>query len=542
MSLRPDLALLRIPPFPGHRAGALARPGTSACDPAELVSALNRERVGGQFWGKEAVLPDGTGLVLAPQTSAQLSEMLALAGTMQTVILECPGVRAPAGHAAVAATSDPWSLARRASEIWAGAGHELAPIAAWAGTSVRLFGDGAYARCVRDPLGVVAQTVSQWAYASPYDTAPCGALEAVALLGAWRNLIDRNKRIAAVHGVARWKRVTLDAMLWDGTGPVRHMNRVVEQGCSDRAVALWKSHTPRARLAGLEAQGVQLAEIEDGFIRSIGLGANCVPPLSAIVDFAGIYFDPSGHSDLEQLLEHSEIDSTLCQRASALRARLVDTSISKYGIGGTSVIRQHNAGRRVLVTGQVEDDRSIISGGSGTANLQLLERARALEPDAWLVYKPHPDVEAGHREGLVPAAQALRFADEVASNAPIIPLIESADALHVITSLAGFEALLRGKPVTTHGVPFYAGWGLTRDLAPVSPRRTRRRSLDQLVAATLILYPRYLDPVTRLPCPPEVLVERMAVGDSRVSSPLVFLRELQGKVQHAWAQLTGGAR
>jgi capsular polysaccharide export protein len=84
------------------------------------------------------------------------------------------------------------------------------------------------------------------------------------------------------------------------------------------------------------------------------------------------------------------------------------------------------------------------------------------------------------------------------------------DAVHVLTSLAGFEALLRGRAVTCHGTPFYAGWGLTRDLAPVPARRGRALTLDALVAGVLILYPRYLDPVSGLPCPPEVLVERMA--------------------------------
>ena len=36
-----------------------------------------------------------------------------------------------------------------------------------------------------------------------------------------------------------------------------------------------------------------------------------------------------------------------------------------------------------------------------------------------------------------------------------------------MTSLMGFEALLRGIPVTTLGTPFYAGWGLTTDLGPI---------------------------------------------------------------------------
>ncbi len=82
-----------------------------------------------------------------------------------------------------------------------------------------------------------------------------------------------------------------------------------------------------------------------------------------------------------------------------------------------------------------------------------------------------------------------------------------------MTSLLGFEALLRGMPVTCLGTPFYAGWGLTRDLAPVPPwRRAQAVSLAALAHATLIAYPRYCDPVTRLPCPAEVVVDRLAAG------------------------------
>jgi capsular polysaccharide export protein len=104
------------------------------------------------------------------------------------------------------------------------------------------------------------------------------------------------------------------------------------------------------------------------------------------------------------------------------------------------------------------------------------------------------------------------------------------DEVHVNTSLAGFEALLREKGVTTYGVPFYAGWGLTRDLGPVPARRTARRSLDELVAATLLMYPRYLDPVSGLPCPAEIIVARLSSDEDRGLGLLVGMRRLQGKV------------
>lgn len=110
-------------------------------------------------------------------------------------------------------------------------------------------------------------------------------------------------------------------------------------------------------------------------------------------------------------------------------------------------------------------------------------------------------------------------------------LLDRVDAVHVLTSLTGFEALLRGRDVTCHGVPFYAGWGLTRDLAPVPTRRGRQRTLAELVAAVLIVYPRYLDPVTGLPCPPEVLISRMTDGtDHNRLSWVTRLRKLQGKL------------
>ena len=74
-------------------------------------------------------------------------------------------------------------------------------------------------------------------------------------------------------------------------------------------------------------------------------------------------------------------------------------------------------------------------------------------------------------------------------------LLSSVDEVHVLTSLAGFEALLRWKKVTCYGQPFYAGWGLTDDI--VTPvRRTRRLTLDELVAGALILYPTYVSRVT----------------------------------------------
>ena len=157
-----------------------------------------------------------------------------------------------------------------------------------------------------------------------------------------------------------------------------------------------------------------------------------------------------------------------------------------------------------------------------------------------IVYKPHPDVEAGLRPGAIAERDLAPLADAVARHADPVALIDACDEVWTMTSLLGFEALLRGKPVTTLGAPFYAGWGLTRDLGTVPERRLRlpdgsRRQpvpLWQLAHAALIAYPRYYDPVTRRPCPPEVAAERLANGPIPAPSPL---NRLLAKAQGALA-------
>ena len=293
-----------------------------------------------------------------------------------------------------------------------------------------------------------------------------------------------------------------------------------------------RSRASAELVAAAEAQQIALVEVEDGFLRSQGLGADCVPPLSITVDRLGAYFDPSGPTELELLLQNGHIDEALLERARRLRRVIVEAGLGKYEAAGTQTQLERPGGERrhVLVAGQVEDDRAVELGGCGVvSNLELLSRVRADVGDAYIIYKPHPDVAAGHRRGAIPEAQCLQYADRVIANEPISSLIEMADAVHVNTSLAGFEALMREKPVTTHGVPFYAGWGLTRDLGTVPKRRNAPRTLDEMVAAVLLMYPRYLDPVSGLPCPAEIIAERLTNGMGSAGL-LVTMRRLQGRI------------
>ncbi len=242
-----------------------------------------------------------------------------------------------------------------------------------------------------------------------------------------------------------------------------------------------------------DAQRYRLFRIEDGFLRSVGLGADLVRPMSWVVDDVGIYFDATRPSRLENLLRSTEFSEDLLTRAALLREMIVSSRLSKYNLSGRSWQKPRMDKPIVLVTGQVETDASLAFGAPGIrSNLGLLKAVRDARPEAYVVYKPHPDVVAGMRKVGVGEECAEQFCDEVVTDAPINDVLDVADEVHVMTSLTGFEALLRGKTVFCYGLPFYAGWGLTQDVLTCS-RRNRQLSLDQLVAATLLLYPVYFD-------------------------------------------------
>ncbi|MCP4449435.1 MAG: capsular polysaccharide biosynthesis protein [Myxococcales bacterium] len=245
--------------------------------------------------------------------------------------------------------------------------------------------------------------------------------------------------------------------------------------------------------------GIQPWCMEDGFLRSVGLGSDMDAPASLVVDQEGIYFDPSTPSELESILQTTNFAEPLLEKARHLRGRLLASGLSKYNVGDTERSLPIEADDKivVLVPGQVEDDASIQLGCFDIAtNLGLLEAARAARPGAYIIFKPHPDVLSGNRCGNIPKEQALVVCDHVEEKASLAQCLRVANEVHVMTSLVGFEALLRGLDVHTYGQPFYSGWGLTTDRHPVS-RRTRKLSLDALVAGTYLLYPRYLNRATQ---------------------------------------------
>ena len=541
----------------------------------ELVS----RQAGGSWWCSPE-LPAGEGIALVAAGGSGSSPSAAILRTMlaaalaenaphKLVILAPDRVSfrdlfadaAARGAAIVTWPVDPWTAITRAKRVYA-AGGETGFFSLLAGRAVRCFNNCFYsgwgvtiddARVSQRPFRRTVDEIFAGAclvatrYLDPYRKAAASFEQISATLAEWRKIEAANRCVAVLVGMSFWKRRrTADFFRSTADPPVfRRTTKGALSAARARpggSVAVWASRIPAGLADAAARHQTRLIRVEDGFVRSVGLGSNFVPSASLVLDSRGMHYDPNGRSDLELLLLEAEFDAALIARAGNLIDQLVARGITKYNLGASALefpALEFPAGRRrILVPGQVEDDLSVrLGGGDIRGNLDLLGRVRAANPDAFILYKPHPDVEAGHRIGAVSDRLATEFADLVVRDVPTAALLSQIDELHTLTSLAGFEALLRRRRVVVYGRPFYAGWGLTVDVMAID--RGRRLAVEELVAGALILYPRYLDPVTRLPCPPEIVLERFDTPGLWRPGPLVLGRQIQGLVGRGWSRFSG---
>ncbi len=339
-----------------------------------------------------------------------------------------------------------------------------------------------------------------------------------------------------IYNFTRWRRSFVTYFL----GPdakVKFVNKLDSRLLEDFGnidagrikLLVWSSKLTDKIQAFSEQNNLDLYLMEDGFLRSVGLGSEGAKPLSLIIDKTGIYYDATRPSDLENLLNEANFDEELLARAKTICEQIVSLRLSKYNVGDSGQLFFPEGKKIILVPGQVETDASIAKGSPHIkTNEALLKAVRNDNPDAYIVYKPHPDVLVGRRIGHL-EHQASQFYDQVITNFSIIYLFDHIDEVHTMSSLSGFEALLRGKKVVTYGLPFYAGWGLTEDKL-ICERRKRRLTLDELVAATLIIYPIYVDPVSGHVCDVETalhILKKQMENVEEISALLRFKRKIR---------------
>ncbi len=345
-------------------------------------------------------------------------------------------------------------------------------------------------------------------YINPYTGIRCELEDTIALVSEQKNKLERYRGLWSAVGFSRWKQSFVAGFLGQFAN-VSYVDSLIPVG-EETKVLRWASALEPEMINRCQQSNVSLWRMEDGFVRSVGLGSDLVEPLSLVLDSRGIYYDASAPSDLEVILNNKVFDNDMLLRAVQVRERLIDLNVSKYNVGVSGKINLPKNQLIILVIGQVETDASIAKGSPKIkSNSGLLAEVRQFNPEAYIIYKPHPDVIAGGRYGEIDRSATNGLCDVVMRNISITELFSHVDEIHTMSSLTGFEALLRGIKVVTYGMPFYAGWGLTQDFITCH-RRKRKLSLDQLVAGTLIDYPIYVDPVTKEHINVETAIELLA--------------------------------
>ncbi|MTH95201.1 hypothetical protein [Roseibium sp. RKSG952] len=250
---------------------------------------------------------------------------------------------------------------------------------------------------------------------------------------------------------------------------------------------------------------------EDGFLRSVRPG-NDEKTVSVAIDRTGIYYDATGPSDLEAQIRRRRSGGATARDAQKVLNQLQGLRLSKYNDFPDTLpdLLKHYTGddAPVLVVDQTAGDASIAGALASDASFgEMLRWAVQENPGCPIVVKVHPETLAGRKAGHFSPAQI----EDLARNSEVIrealaaerirlftekvnpwALMEVCQKVYCVSSQLGFEALMAGAEVHCFGLPFYAGWGLTRDRLP-APSRRCTASREALIAAVYLDYCRYFD-------------------------------------------------
>ena len=270
----------------------------------------------------------------------------------------------------------------------------------------------------------------------------------------------------------------------------------------------------------LSSLKIQKLFIEDTFLRSIVNvpqkdtvdNNNYLYSCGYSFDDLTMYYDSTRPSRMELTLNSDfEVPKSEIERCRKLIKKIISNKISKYN---NQPIYKPNFGRpnrkKVLVIDQSYKDYSILKGGADDNTFKLmLDSAIKENPDCDILIKTHPDAigkaskkPVCYYQGVKEAENIFRITDFINP----ISMIEYVDKVYVCSSQFGFEALMCGKEVHTFGLPFYANWGLTTDNQKL-PRRTRKRTLEEIFYITYIMFSVYVNPKTNQPCEIEEAID-----------------------------------
>lgn len=253
-----------------------------------------------------------------------------------------------------------------------------------------------------------------------------------------------------------------------------------------------------------EALDAKFYLLEYGLISSMHLPSEKQFNFSLILDDMGIFYDTkTSQSRIEQILLNDDSlgESLNLERAKNAISQIKKHNITKYNNSPDIELDESNK-KRILVIDQTANDNSIIYGQCELFSFEDMLKYALEQEDAEVIIKVHPETVAGAKNGnldVLDKYSELENVTVIDSQCNVISLIKQVDEVYVMTSGVGLEALLIGKKVRCFGVPFYAGWGVTKDMSPIKNQR-RNLSIEEIFIAVFIKYTSYFDPITRHKC------------------------------------------
>ncbi|WP_201566260.1 hypothetical protein [Psychrobacter immobilis] len=304
------------------------------------------------------------------------------------------------------------------------------------------------------------------------------------LLGYYKHYRQPKQRLALVVGMLPWH-----DMVGDWVFEVSHIQiqRHFDQYYFDKwlkpfiqrvnpVIYIWGYKAPDYFIEYIREEELDIFFLEDGFIRSGPDDESGAPPLSIVMDSQAPYFDTTRPNDLTDLI--ANFDFTQDGYDEALAQEMLDYyvshRVSKYNhqpyVDVVPIYGVKNK-KRVLVLGQVPHDDSLkYGGGIGITLVDVVNKAIEDNPNAQIIVKPHPMTL--NDLSIVSALTELDCLI-LTQSIHLVDALETVDHVYTITSLGGFEALLRGKKVTVLGRPSY------KNLC-ISDEKSNTPSLSQL--------------------------------------------------------------
>ena len=171
-------------------------------------------------------------------------------------------------------------------------------------------------------------------YVNPVTGTRCDILEALEYLELQTRMEKLNSSDIYCFGIRHWTRVNIKPFLSSNHNKVVFVKTVAaakKAGIKKHdQVVIWGTREPPGLDELINITQKHLLSMEDGFLRSVGLGSDLVRPSSLVLDPEGIYFDPSQPSQLELLLANTTFSQALLQQAIRVRTKVIQSRLTKY--------------------------------------------------------------------------------------------------------------------------------------------------------------------------------------------------------------------